>query len=211
MERKLRSGSGGLMSGKTQAGFSTPYFLVEEKSLLHNLEILKRVQEEAGCKILLAQKAFSMFYAYPLIRKYLAGTTASGLYEARLGHECFGGETHVFSPAYREEEFEEILQYADDLVFNSPRQVRLYGERAKKEGKSIGLRINPSAPLRKAMPSTIPARRAPGWELPWRTLRKVSCPFWTAFTSILSVNRERKTWRSLSGPLRKSLENTCIR
>ena len=131
------------MSGKTQAGFSTPYFLVEEKSLLHNLEILKRVQEEAGCKILLAQKAFSMFYAYPLIRKYLAGTTPSGLYEARLGHECFGGETHVFSPAYREEEFEEILQYADDLVFNSPRQVRLYGERAKKAGKSIGLRINP--------------------------------------------------------------------
>ena len=121
------------MSGNTQAGFSTPYFLVEEKSLLHNLEILKRVQEEAGCKILLAQKAFSMFYAYPLIRKYLAGTTASGLYEARLGHECFGGETHVFSPAYREEEFEEILQYADDLVFNSPRQVRLFGERAKKE------------------------------------------------------------------------------
>ena len=113
----------------------TPYFLVEEKSLLHNLEILKRVQEEAGCKILLAQKAFSMFYAYPLIRKYLTGTTASGLYEARLGHECFGGETHVFSPAYREEEFEEILQYADDLVFNSPRQVRLYGERAKKAGK----------------------------------------------------------------------------
>ena len=90
------------MNGKTQAGFSTPYFLVEEKSLLHNLEILKRVQEEAGCKILLAQKAFSMFYAYPLILKYLAGTTASGLYEARLGHECFGGETHVFSPAYRE-------------------------------------------------------------------------------------------------------------
>ena len=143
MERKLRSGSGGLMNGKTQAGFSTPYFLVEEKSLLHNLEILKRVQEEAGCKILLAQKAFSMFYAYPLIRKYLAGTTASGLYEARLGHECFGGETHVFSPAYREEEFEEILKYADDLVFNSPRQVCLYGERAKKAGKSIGLRINP--------------------------------------------------------------------
>ena len=68
------------MNGKTPAGFSTPYFLVEEKSLLHNLEILKDVQERAGCKILLAQKAFSMFYAYPLIRKYLAGTTASGVY-----------------------------------------------------------------------------------------------------------------------------------
>lgn len=131
------------MKGNMQAGFSTPYFLVEEKSLLHNLKILKDVQEQSGCRILLAQKAFSMFYAYPLIRKYLAGTTASGLYEARLGHEYFGGETHVFSPAYREEEFEEILKYADDVVFNSPRQIKLYGEKAKEAGKSIGLRINP--------------------------------------------------------------------
>ena len=82
------------------------------------------MQEQAGCKILLAQKAFSMFYAYPLIREYLAGSTASGLYEARLGHEEFGGETHVFSPAYREDEFEELLTYADHFVFNSPDQVR---------------------------------------------------------------------------------------
>lgn len=123
--------------------FSTPYFLVDEKDLLRNLEILKRVSDETGCKILLAQKAFSMFYAYPLLRKYLAGTTASGLYEARLGYEEFGGETHVFSPAYREEEFEELLTYADDLVFNSVLQVEKFGVRAKKAGKSIGLRVNP--------------------------------------------------------------------
>ena len=121
----------------------TPFFLVDEKRLVHNLEILKDLQEKAGCRVLLAQKAFSMYHTYPLIRKYLAGTTASGLYEARLGHEEFGGETHVFSPAYREDEFDEILQYADHIVFNSPAQLRKYGEKAKKAGKQIGLRINP--------------------------------------------------------------------
>lgn len=121
----------------------TPYFLVDEKLLIHNLEILKKVSEETGCKILLAQKAFSMFYVYPLLRKYLAGTTASGLFEARLGKEEFGGETHVFSPAYREDEFEELLSYADDFVFNSPAQVKKFGQKARAAGKSIGLRINP--------------------------------------------------------------------
>lgn len=121
----------------------TPCFVVDEKRLTDNLEILKDVSERAGCKILLAQKAFSMFYAYPLISKYLAGTTASGLYEARLGKEKFGGETHVFSPAYREDEFQEILKYADDIVFNSPKQVKKYAQKAKSLGKSVGLRVNP--------------------------------------------------------------------
>lgn len=121
----------------------TPCFVVDEKRLTDNLEILKDVSQRAGCKILLAQKAFSMFYAYPLISKYLAGTTASGLYEARLGKEKFGGETHVFSPAYREDEFQEILKYADDIVFNSPKQVKKYAQKAKSLGKSVGLRVNP--------------------------------------------------------------------
>ena len=125
------------------AAFPTPYFVVDEARLRHNLEILKRVCDRTGCKILLAQKAFSMFAAYPIIREYLAGTTASGLFEARLGHEQFGGETHVFSPAYREEEFVQLLQYADDFVFNSPNQLRKYGKRAKDAGKSVGLRVNP--------------------------------------------------------------------
>ena len=121
----------------------TPYYLVSESRLLHNLKILQQVSQRAGCKILLAQKAFSMFSAYPLIREYLAGTTASGLYEARLGYEHFGGETHVFSPAYREDEFEELLRYADDLVFNSPHQLCRFGPRARAAGKSVGLRVNP--------------------------------------------------------------------
>ena len=121
----------------------TPYFVVDEGLLRKNLELLKQVQEEAGCRILLAQKAFSMFYCYPLIASYLCGTTASGIYEARLGKEQFGGETHVFSPAYREDEFEELLTYADHFVFNSPNQLRKFGPRARAAGKSVGLRTNP--------------------------------------------------------------------
>ena len=121
----------------------TPYFLVDEQRLLHNLNILKSVSDRTGCKILLAQKAFSMFSCYPLMRSYLAGTTASGLHEARLGAEEFGGETHVFSPAFRADEFEEILRYADHISFNSPAQVKKFGARAKECGKSIGLRVNP--------------------------------------------------------------------
>lgn len=131
------------MGMQDMGALRTPYFLVDERCLLRNLEILKDTAERAGCKILLAQKAFSMYSVYPLMRKYLAGTTASGLYEAKLGAEHFGGETHIFSPAYREDEFEEILKYADDLVFNSPAQVKRFGQRAKDAGKSIGLRVNP--------------------------------------------------------------------
>lgn len=123
--------------------FETPYFLVDETRLRHNLSVLKSVCDRTGCKILLAQKAFSMYSVYPVIREYLAGTTASGLYEAKLGHDYFGGETHVFSPAYRENEFEELLKVADDFVFNSPNQLRKYAQRAKAAGKSVGLRVNP--------------------------------------------------------------------
>ena len=125
------------------AQLNTPYFLVDEGLLKKNLEILRQVQQEAGCKILLAQKAFSMFACYPLISRYLAGTTASGLYEARLGREEFPGEVHVFSPAYREEEFQSLLGLADHFVFNSPSQLRKYAQRAKKAGKQVGLRVNP--------------------------------------------------------------------
>ena len=121
----------------------TPYFVVDEGLLEKNLQLLQQVAEQAGCKILLAQKAFSMFACYPLIRKYLAGTTASGLYEARLGKEEFGGETHVFSPAYKEQDFVELLKYADHFVFNSPMQVKKYAARAKQAGKQVGLRVNP--------------------------------------------------------------------
>lgn len=131
------------MGKETAAGWRTPYFLIDEERLLHNLEILREVKEHSGCRILLAQKAFSMYSCYPLLAEFLDGSAASGLYEARLGREEFGKETHVFSPAYREDEFNEILSYADHVVFNSPSQVQRYGRKAKQAGKSIGLRINP--------------------------------------------------------------------
>ena len=113
----------------------------DEEKIISNLSILKNIKEEAGCKILLAQKAFSMFSLYPLIEKYLDGTTASGLYEARLGREEFKGEVHVFSPAFRDDEFDEIVSLCDHIVFNSPAEVFRFHERAK--GKSLGLRVNP--------------------------------------------------------------------
>ena len=121
----------------------TPFYVVDETLLKKNLEILKDTAERAGCRILLAQKAFSMYSVYPLIRQYLSGTAASGLYEARLGKTEFGGETHVFSAAYRPDEFDEILNYADHIVFNTPGQVLKYGEKVKKAGKQAGLRLNP--------------------------------------------------------------------
>ena len=120
----------------------TPCYVLDEAKLIRNLELLGRVQEEAGCRILLAQKAFSMFCEYPLIGRYLAGTTASGLYEARLGWEEMGRENHVFSPGYREEEMDEIADICDHVIFNSFSQLKKY--RGRCQGKtSIGLRLNP--------------------------------------------------------------------
>lgn len=134
----------------------TPCYVVEEKLLKHNLEILYRVKKETGCKILLAQKAFSMYYYYPLIGKYLDGVTASGLFEAKLGYEelCENEimdiegkmkkcENHIFSPAYPEQDMNEILQLCDHLVFNSFSQWKKYREMALACGKECGIRINP--------------------------------------------------------------------
>ena len=122
---------------------NTPCYVVDEALLIKNLEILQKVQQESGAKILLAQKAFSMFRVYPLIAQYLCGTTASGLYEAKLGREYFPGEVHVYSPAYRENEFSEILAVSDHILFNSFAQLRQFGLRAILANKSCGLRVNP--------------------------------------------------------------------
>lgn len=121
----------------------TPCYVVDEELLTKNLEILKDTADRAGCKILLAQKAFSMFSVYPLIRRYLSGTAASGLYEARLGYEEMGGETHIFSAAYNEDEFDEILSICDHIVFNSFSQWEKYRDKALKSDRMFGIRINP--------------------------------------------------------------------
>ena len=119
----------------------TPSYIIDENRVINNLEILDSVQKQTGCKILLAQKAFSMYCLYSLIGKYLKGAAASGLFEAKLGHEEMGGETHIFSPAYVDGEFDEIVKICDHIVFNSFEQFSKFKGRAGE--KQVGLRINP--------------------------------------------------------------------
>ncbi|MFZ0443132.1 MAG: carboxynorspermidine decarboxylase [Bacillus sp. (in: firmicutes)] len=121
----------------------TPCYVVDEGLIEKNLQILDGVMKRTGCKIILAQKAFSMTTLYPLIGEYLYGTTASGLYEARLGYEQMGKENHVFAPAYRDDEIDEIISICDHIIFNSFSQLEKFKEKALKAGKKVGLRINP--------------------------------------------------------------------
>lgn len=121
----------------------TPSFIVNEKLIIKNLEILKYVQDKTNCHILLAQKAFSMYSIYPLIKKYIKGTTASGLYEAKLGFEEMGGEVHIFSPAYTDNDFDEITDICDHIVFNSFNQWNKFKDKAIAKNVECGIRINP--------------------------------------------------------------------
>ena len=121
----------------------TPAYVIDEKMLIHNLEILHKVEEDTGCHILLAQKAFSAYAEYPLIGKYISGTTASGIYEARLGAECMGRENHVFAPAFTDEDMDELVNICDHVVFNSVSQLKKHKARCIEAGVSFGLRVNP--------------------------------------------------------------------
>jgi carboxynorspermidine decarboxylase len=120
----------------------TPCYVIDEARLIKNLEILRGLQTRTGCKILLAQKAFSAFVLYPLIGQYVSGTAASGLLEARLGHDEMGGETHVFSPAYIEADFSELIKICTHIIFNSHAQWEKYKTQTP-ANISAGLRVNP--------------------------------------------------------------------
>ncbi|WP_457592818.1 carboxynorspermidine decarboxylase [Hydrogenimonas sp.] len=130
----------------------TPCYVCEEALLERNLKILDRVQKRSGAKILLALKGFAMWSTFDLVGEYLAGTSASGLHEARLGREEMGKEVHTYSPAFKEEEIEQIARLSDHLVFNSPDQVRRFLPRARRANPKLssGIRVNPefsSAPV----------------------------------------------------------------
>ena len=126
------------------AALPTPCYLLDEGQLARNAELLGALAARTGCKVLLAQKAFSNYDLYPLLAPHLAGTEASGLFEARLGaEEMPGREVHVFCAAYRAGEMEELLRWADHIVFNSPAQLARFGPAARAAGKSVGLRVNP--------------------------------------------------------------------
>ena len=143
-KREVFRGLSGRNAPDCFARLRTPCYVIDEERLEENGRILASVAEHTGCRILLAQKAFSNYAFYPLLAPYLAGTEASGLYEARLGaEEMPGKEVHVFCAAYREDEFTELLKYADHIVFNSVRQLKTFGPAAKAAGRSVGLRINP--------------------------------------------------------------------
>lgn len=123
----------------------SPSYVVDEKLLIKNLELLKSVIDRTGCKILLAQKGFSMYSVYPLIGQYLNGVTSSGVFEAKLGYEEMGKEVHTYAPAFSETDFDEILTYSDHIVFNTFDQWRRFKDKVKNHPKPIecGIRINP--------------------------------------------------------------------
>ncbi|HJF32057.1 MAG TPA: carboxynorspermidine decarboxylase [Sporosarcina psychrophila] len=123
----------------------SPCYVVDEGLLIKNLEKLKSVVDRTGCKILLAQKGFSMFSVYPLVGEYLNGVTSSSVHEARLGYEEMGKEVHTYAPAFSETEFDEILSYSDHIVFNSFQQYNQFKDKVNNHPKQmeVGLRINP--------------------------------------------------------------------
>jgi len=123
----------------------SPCYVLEEKKLHNNLKVLDMVQKAAGVKIICALKGFAMFSAFPLVSKYLPGTTASSLHEAKLGFEEFGGEVHAYSPAYLAHEFDELMKYCGHITFNSINQLQKYHKRIIQSEHTIScaLRINP--------------------------------------------------------------------
>lgn len=119
----------------------TPYYLIDETKLLRNMKLIKRLRDESGAKSLLALKCFSTYSVFPLMREYMDGTTSSSLYEAKLGFEKFGGETHAYSVAHPENEIKELAKFADKIIFNSASQLAAYKKYTK--SKIIGVRVNP--------------------------------------------------------------------
>ena len=123
----------------------TPCFVIDEEIIVNNLKILDYVKKETGCKILLALKAYATYETFPIMKEILNGVCAGSLYEAKLGKEEFGKEVHTYSPAFKEEEFDEILNYSDFIIFNSISQYERFMPiiKSKEKNIKIGLRVNP--------------------------------------------------------------------
>lgn len=120
---------------------NTPYYLIDERKLLRNLKIIKQVRDLSGAKSVLALKCFSTWSVFPLMRKYMDGTTSSSLPEARLGFEKFGKEVHAYSVGFNRQEIREVCTFADMVIFNSISQLKRYAREAR--GLKLGLRVNP--------------------------------------------------------------------
>ena len=131
------------MTASTYNTLPSPCFLLEESRLKKNLELIDHVQQQSGCEIILALKGFAMWSTFPLISKYLKGCAASSYNEARLAHDHFGGHIHLYAPAYKQDEFGELLTLSDRISFNSLSQWQLFADKALNAGLSCGLRVNP--------------------------------------------------------------------
>ncbi|MDD6954477.1 MAG: carboxynorspermidine decarboxylase [Prevotella sp.] len=129
----------------TYEGVDRPMYVLEEKRLIDNLKIISDVANRADVEIIMAFKAYALWRTFPLFRKYITATTASSLYEARLGKEEFGAPAHTFSPAYTDYEIEQIARCSSHLIFNSLSQYSRFHERARQANASLqlGLRVNP--------------------------------------------------------------------
>ena len=178
----------------------TPCYLLDEAALTRNAEILGGLARRTGCKVLLAQKAFSNYDLYPLLAQHLAGTEASGLYEARLGaEEMPGKEVHVFCAAYRADEMDELLRYADHIVFNSPAQLAKIWPRGQGGGQKCG-----TAHQSRVLDPGRPRDYDPAPRHRWARTRAsgtrqrqkiLPCPgCWTACTFTLYVSRTPMRW-----------------
>ncbi len=120
---------------------ATPYYFIDEQKLIRNMELIARVREKSGAKSVLALKCFSTWCVFPLMRKYMDGTTSSSLFEARLGYEKFGKETHAFSVGYSSDDIKALVKFADKVIFNSASQLEMFMKYAR--GVKLGLRANP--------------------------------------------------------------------
>jgi carboxynorspermidine decarboxylase len=128
-------------TGVYKMKIATPYYLIDEKKLLRNLEIIQQVRQLSGAKSVLALKCFSTWSVFDLMKQYMDGTTSSSLYEARLGYEKFGKETHAYCVGYSQEDILAVVEYADKIIFNSISQLERYWDAAK--SVKLGLRVNP--------------------------------------------------------------------
>lgn len=131
------------MTGSVYAGVTSPCYLLEEKKLKANLELVNEVQKRSGCEVILALKGFAMWSAFPLIKQYLKGCSASSYNEARLAREHFNGHVHLYAPAYRDEEFDALVELSDRISFNSLSQWQRFSGKAIEAGISCGIRVNP--------------------------------------------------------------------
>ena len=138
-----QAGDAGAFRNFDLARVPTPCFVVDEKAVVRNLAILSNIGTRSGAHVLSALKAFSMFSLAPLIRQHLGGTCASGIFEARLGREEYGGEVATFCAGYKDSDIDEILSLSDHIIFNSPAQKHRFLAKSQAAGVQVGLRINP--------------------------------------------------------------------